>query len=111
MIQLRTLARLVSFSLAFTALGAADSQASLVSYNSRSAYEAATTGNTTITFDSYAPNPNGEFMPGNSFTVGNVTFTQPGAQLFVLNNSTFYYTEGLSSPYLNNNARARAESV
>jgi PEP-CTERM motif len=92
----------VLFLGAAMALGAAtQASATIVAYSTLAGFQAATTGNSTITFDGLS-GCCGDTSFGNSLTQGGVTFTQPDSRLFVIAPGG-YGTSGLTSDYLNNN--------
>jgi hypothetical protein len=83
---------------AFVALGA---QAGVVQYNTRAAYDAATGSSSTL-IDFEAQATSSATYYGSSLTVGDVTFTDNAARLFVL--AASYYGTAFTSHYLNNNS-------
>ncbi len=76
--------------------------ATVTSYSTWGAYNAATSGNTTIDFEAQQSNVNPTYY-GSSLTVGGVTFSDNEPRLFVLSGG--YYGDSFTSNYLNNNAR------
>ena len=78
--------------------------ATVTSYSTWGAYNAATSSNTTIDFEAQQTSggSGGATYYGSSLTVGGVTFTDNADRLFVL--SAGYYGDPFTSNYLNNNA-------
>lgn len=71
-------------------------------YNSRAAFDAATT-TSLITFEAQNPGgPNAFAGPYTNLVVGSVTFNQPDDRLYVIGQQV-YPTTGLTSSYLNHN--------
>ena len=81
-------------------VGAGRARAGLVLYTDRAAFEAATTGISTVTFEGIAGG--GVAFEGSSFTLGGVNFSDFGAaRMFVVDKDV--YGPGLASDYLNEN--------
>lgn len=59
---------------ALSILSVASSQAAIIKYGTLTDFEAATSGNSTITFDSSFDPTLGAVYEGGSFTIGGVTF-------------------------------------
>ena len=83
--------------------GITSSQADVVSYATLADFKAATTGNSTITFDGNPANVGATYY--SSLTIGDVTFSQDpwSSHLFVFS-PVYNLTLGLTSDYLVNNA-------
>ena len=82
--------------------GIASSQAGIVSYATLADFQAATTGNSTITFDGLADIGSTYYS---SLTIGDVTFSQtPWASHLFVFSPAYNGTPGLTSDYLINNA-------
>jgi hypothetical protein len=78
-------------------------RASLITYGTRAAFDAAVGGQTLLTFEPQNPGgPSGVVYYGANLTLGPVSFTQGDARLFVVGQN-HYGTAGLSSSYLNDN--------
>jgi hypothetical protein len=81
-------------------LGAGRARAGLVIYTDRAAFDAATTGTSTIDFEGIAGG--GAMYEPSPFVIGGVSFTDAGVnRLFVFDKG--FYGPGLSSDYLNQN--------
>jgi len=94
--------RLNKIVLSLAALFALAAQADIVRYTDRAAYDAATGSNTLIDFEAQG-NGSAAYY-GSALTVGDVTFTENAARLFVL--SAGFYGDAFTSQYLNNNSGA-----
>lgn len=92
----------MKYCIALAALVAMSAQAGIVRQSSRAAYDAATTGNTTLDFEAQGiPGTNAPVNFGNSLAVGGVTFGDADGRLFVM--SVAYYGDPFGSHYLMEN--------
>lgn len=74
----------------------------IMTYSTVDAYNAATTGNTTVDFSANQYTQNMITVFGTSATFGAVTFGSSGGRLLVLSNH--FYADNMGGNYLNNNA-------
>lgn len=91
--------RPIKLIVALAAFASLSAQASITTQSSWAAYNAATTGNTTVDFE--AQGNGGAAYYANSLAVGGVNFGDAASRLFVLAGG--YYGEGFASHYLNEN--------
>lgn len=82
--------------------GIAPSQAAVITYTDRASFDSAAGPTTLLDFNSTGSGSGGNTYYVNTAAFGDVTFTQPESRLFVFGQD-FYTTNGLTSPYLNQN--------
>jgi hypothetical protein len=93
--------RTVAIATALATTFALPARSAIVTYSTVDAYNAATTGNTTVDFSANQYSQNAVTFFGTSATFGAITFGSSGGRLFVLANH--FYFDNMGGNYFNNN--------